>query len=84
MKNHRGVTAISAVITIMIIILILFFAYELFYVDLFNLFGTKENTGRLANITTDTETVVDKSNVNTNTTDIIPTTPITNNNVYRE
>lgn len=84
MRNNRGVTAVSAVLTIMILFLLVFLAYELFYVDLFNLFGRNENASVLANITTGQETALENVEVASNGSNVTPTTPITNNNLYRK
>ena len=84
MRNNRGVTAVSAVLTTMIIILFIFLAYELFYVDLFNLFGRSENASVLANITTGTDTVLENVEMAANGSNVTPTTPIVNNNLYRK
>ena len=82
MKSNKGVTIISAILTTMLVIVIMFIAYEIIYVDLFDLFGNNEEPSKLANITTKPgETIenVEKSNLN-----ITHTTPTTNNNLYRK
>ena len=84
MRNNRGVTAVSAVLTIMILFLLVFLAYEVFYIDLFNLFGRNENASVLANITTGQENALENVEVASNGSNVTPTTPITNNNLYRK
>lgn len=82
MRNNRGVTAVSAVLTTLILILIVFLLYEIFYVDLFNIMGTRAlKTEELNNIKQSATLNIDNENKIIN---VINYTPIDNSNLERK
>lgn len=84
MKNNRGVTAISAVLTTLILILIVFLIYEIFYVDIFDLKKEKESVISMSDINKNISVnTVEAEENNISNTNLI-TNPITNSNLERK
>lgn len=84
MKNNRGVTAISAVLTTLILILIAFLIYEIFYVDIFDLKKEKESVISMSNINKNISVnTIEAEENNISNTNLI-TNPITNSNLERK
>lgn len=78
MKNNKGISIISFILTILILILIAFLGYEVFYVDIFDINGetfVSEEQNRTNKINT---IYTNKDNENISTVE-----PIIDNNNLR-
>lgn len=80
MKNNKGISIISFILTILILILIIFLGYEVFYVDIFDI---KEETLVSEEESKTNKIYINYQNTTKNTENISTIEPIIDNNNLR-